>query len=166
MDKDFVWKFEYVGHGRLKNVAMAYRCSIVLDPTESDESLKRLVESLNSRQTRMNAEAEVESKMRTIHNEYDRARFDPVDFIATLVKVENKPYYQQLVQLRVSTASAVRISELGLLLERAAVVLDPMSEDQFAKENEAAKRAATEPKEAVRPFEPAEDADEDGDGEE
>lgn len=130
MDKDFVWKLDFVAYGILKTVQTHYRAALVLDPTEYDEKLNRQVMFSKSPQTRLGGLAEIGGQMESLHKEYEEASddFGKVDFCAALLKVENKPLNQQAFQLCVSTSSAIAISEMGTKLEKAAIVLYPVSE--------------------------------------
>lgn len=140
MDSEFVWKFGFVGKGRLKTVSMAYYASLVRDPTEFDEELSRCAKAMKSPQQQIGREAEILAKMKNVHHEYSKERYEPVDFLAAVVKLENKPFSQQAIQLRVSTEAAVKISELGEALEKSAIVLVPMSEEEFRTASEREKR--------------------------
>lgn len=129
MDKDFVWKLTFLVHGRLKDVRMSYACAFVLDPTEMNENLEKLKKNP---QRPLGGETETFGQMRAWHDQYAResSDFGITDFAAALIKVENKPLNFQLVQLRVSNQSAMNISELGTLLEKAAIVLRPVSDEE------------------------------------
>lgn len=57
--------------------------------------------------------------------EQDLRKFGPIDFVGNMIKFENKPLSQQLLQFKIDNKAAQEISKLLNNLDKAAIVLSP-----------------------------------------
>lgn len=131
MDKDYVWKLTFLVKDRIEHVGMRYSAAIVADPTKSNNQLEACYDKANSRQMTLDhMTGALVNDMKDIHAAYYDARmeFGTIRFSGLLLKLENKPFNEQLIQMKITNEHAQEITNLGIKLDECAIVLQALED--------------------------------------